>query len=136
MREVYQAVRVFSAQEFEELQREYKERYGEELKVIKRQDFPRWVSFCENCCDTFGRLIGLMVLGLLAFYSLVFGGVVETLPGPEQLLMDYIVDQYKGGGTQNVEIYNNIDANCFIGTVSPCQLQLIDPRSTMIQFNG
>lgn len=97
--------------------------------TLKRQDFYLWEMFFKECCNTFGIFLVLCAMGFLALYAGVVAGYVERIPTLEELLIEYGRD-YLFEKRPAVETpFNNIAANCFAGTLSPCQLELIDSNA-------
>jgi hypothetical protein len=97
--------------------------------TLQRKDFYLWELFFRECCNSFGLLLVLGAMGFLALYAGVVAGYVERIPTLEEILVEagvnYLFEKKPAVETP----FNNIAANCFAGTLTPCQLELIDSNA-------
>lgn len=97
--------------------------------TLKREDFYLWELFFRECCNTFGLFLVLGTMGFLALYAGVVAGYVERIPTLEEILVEAGVDYLFQKNPAAETPFNNIAANCFAGTLTPCQLELIDSNA-------
>ena len=122
-REVHQ----YTKEQLRVLNQIHRDQFGTDIKFVTRDDFKQWDLFLRGCLGTFVSLSALVVLGLLALYASVLAGYLERVPTLEELVVDRVVKEVQLLYPQDQNAFFNVEAGCFSGTLSSCQLELIDP---------